>query len=356
MDCPTCGTYLWETTKPCPNCNAPAVAADPMAEPAPPATEIETEPMAAAETEPAPWTVVAPHAPWQPAKPYRPSGRMGAECFPKMALISLAAAVGVGLVYHYISKFLNIFLLMPIGGGFIVGVIIGGVVTKRQCRSPVLAATLGLLAGLIAYGGDYVLNAVEDRSAIIQAVSNELVQDDNVAPAAARQFAEKNLTPWLIFRMDFQARAASGITVSNYGAGGAPVTGWGYYGIVALETMLFTGFATALPMGLARKRYCETCNLWHRSDVVYLASPTVMSPIVSAVQAHDWEAAATIQAKAPMRTKANVSVSVERCPNCNDASISATSTDGKKVRKVFEYSLPIDDVQQLIAVGHLKSA
>jgi len=364
MDCPNCGTYRWDTSVECPNCKAPAITTvDPMAEPTPSiaAGEITSAPTATATiaAEPvestAPAQTLAPPAPWQSAKPYRPSGRMASGSFGRIALSALGAALGIGLLYHYITKFINIFLLMPIVGGVIVGTIISGGVTKGRCRNPMVAAAVGLIAGLIAYGGDIVLNAIEDRSAMVASLSQDLVQDNGMPPAQATQYAEKLLTPWNTVRYDLAIHAAAGVSISHYGTGGVPITGVGYYGIVLLETVLFAGFAAALPMGTAKKRYCETCDNWFRVENAYAVSPTAQSPLSAAVDAHDWQAAARIEQQAPVRTKAHMSVEVQRCPTCNDAVIGATTTDGKNTRKLWERFLPVDDVQRLIAIGKLKS-
>lgn len=346
MDCPNCGTYLWDTTKPCPTCNPPASDAPPTAVDDPAPVQVAAAPQGP--------------APWLPVKPYAPSGLVDGKAYPMLLVAMLAAGVGVGLGYHYLTKFINLFLIMPVLGGLLTGAFVGGAARRGHCRRPLLAVSFAFIAGIIAYGGDMVLGALDDRPMLVQVLAADIIQDNpDVPQTQAEATVDHLLTPWQTLKIDTEMRADAGVSVSHSGTssagGGIPLRGNVYYGLIVVELLLFAGCSAAVAGSMAAARYCETCHLWHRGDIVFKADSTLANSLLNAIQAHDWPRAAEIARGNKSNTKSWLSIRVDRCPNCNDALIVGTSNDGKNTRKVFEQFLPVEDVQQLVALGKLKA-
>src|SRR5205085_8408534 len=118
---------------------------------------------------------------------------------------SFAAALVLGVVYHFVARWFDLFLVFPAGLGLVVGGVAASVVTSGKCRHPVLALTVGLLAGVFAYGTRLFMDSRAARAARIQMNVEEAARD-GVPEAVAREVSERLLTPWYTFKKHLQTQ------------------------------------------------------------------------------------------------------------------------------------------------------
>jgi len=296
---------------------------------------------------------------WKPAKAYTSSGRMGPAAPWFLALMTVVSSLISMVIYHYILNLLNIFLITPIIGGLIVGLLVAIAVKPGHCRRFKFAAACGAIGGVLTYGGDLVLDTIDQRPIIVQRAVSLLSIDQNVPIADATQVIEQYLTPLTTFKVVMQSRADAGVSIvsqSGSNASGIPIRGMLFYVLMVVEIVLVAGSAAGIAGAAAASRYCEDCGCWHRSQVAFKVSELSSKNLLGAIETHEWDRAAAIASNEKVKTaKSWCTVSVERCPRCHDGLIRASQTEGKEVTSLYSRFLPAKDVEQLLALGRLKN-
>lgn len=173
---------------------------------------------------------------------YRHSGKFGITALPAMMIVGAMVAVVLGLIYGIAVLYIPIIflnVLLTVGLGFAVGWVVFSVAKLTHVRSPLLALTVGLIAGIVAEWAAFVgwIAALSEGDFIIL---DPVLLAVEVLPAIAEQGV------W-------------GLSES------APVTGMMLYAVWLIEAAIIILIAGLLPFRkLASLAYCEDCRAWVR--------------------------------------------------------------------------------------------
>lgn len=199
------------------------------------------------------------------AKYYQASGKFNPLAFLYFIGIALIALPLLGLIYAYAIwyiPFIYINFIIAAGFGFAIGWLMTNVVVKYgKIRNNALAIGLSVLAGCIALyfhwavWADLVLNAGESygNSRIGVTVSNiDFLQVFGLASE-----------PGLLFDLIGEINE-----FGTWGIRSATVNGGVLTVIWIIEALIIIGIATVVPMGAAKRPFCELGDVWFEETVL----------------------------------------------------------------------------------------
>jgi len=281
---------------------------------------------------------------------YRPAGGWERGTLPKMFARSMGAAAIFGIIAQFLG--LGIPLLLPLwfrlgdwvayhvagalsacglfvfgvigvvvffgvamalGAGYIVfpvalGSVIGGYVTdlavRNKTRSLLWVSLLGFVSGLVGYGVCLGLRAI-----ILGSVDSSYSVRVFETPLVARWMAE----PLLLGR----GRAPTGPENSIY----SQIM---FYLLLLLDVLLVHGTAILTPYGEIGKRpFCDRCNEWYTQWTKRDTKLEVLPGLLHAVETGTTAAIADIP---PVEGLPKATITLERCPSCQDSKNQLTVT------------------------------
>src|SRR5262249_55247579 len=185
-----------------------------------------------------------------PVPPYEPSFGVNWAVFLPCTLLPLVAA-GVGAYVlqalftsgHYWLLISPTLVAFPVAGLVMVPVALG------HCRSRVVGALLGLLAGLVLYVGQYHVDLIQHHG-----------------PQVALRL---DLWPG---RLAWRKEMERQVRVGGVGGGqprGGLVQNWLNF---AMELSLVLSLTVGAGLSLAGRPYCARCRRWMRREVAFLPS------------------------------------------------------------------------------------
>jgi hypothetical protein len=196
---------------------------------------------------------------------YKPSGKFSPSFIFYFLLLSVVVLPILALIYAYCIwyiPFIYINLFITLGFGFLVGLCVNKLVIKKgKVRNPVLALTIGVLAGIIALYFhwsiwiDLVINAGESygNKRIGVTVSNiEFLQ---------------------VFSLIFQPSVVfeyinSVNEFGTWGIRGATVSGAFLWVIWAIEFVMVVAVSSFLPYLEAKKPFSESTDSWYEETTL----------------------------------------------------------------------------------------
>lgn len=288
-------------------------------------TGIPAEPMV-----PTPLPMVANAYPIEDGAPYKTSGKVSAATAGKMLVATLLASVIVGVLWHFVGRFIDLVIIFPMLAGGVAGGIVTVIAKSGMSRSTKLALLCGLLVGPLTYGTKLVCNAYSVRPELVQGLSQS-VTPSGATPAQKAQIEQKVeglLTPMRTLRLYMVLMEETGVTLksSHSSSGsGTRVSGNGYWVLLGVETLAVSLCALALLWSAASEPFCEGCQKWHGTSVVMQANPGQNPLIADAIRARNWGQFVGIQ-PGSWNNKAVTTVTLSRCEGCNGATLKTAST------------------------------
>ncbi len=335
LRCPDCSALLDDESLPCPRCGRLPETAAVVAEPTP----------------------VAAVAPLQEAAAYRPSGRSDPGAAPRLWLSGLIGALVVGSLYALVTHFFDLFLIFPMLAGLGIGAMLAPTIKRRHVRAPMFAATVGVVAGVLAYGLAFVVGIYVMRPMMVQAMSQDIAQQSGATLAQTQAWVEKRLDPVTTLRLGAQIQVDNGVNIKNNGVGsGISVSGGAYIGLMILEALLMGGTAAGVALSAAKQPYCEGCRQWQQQSRIFLTQPGRAPEVVQAARAQDWGTIARIKSEMPGTDKNYCAVEVNRCPACDDARLHIKTLANKTSKNWLQAQLPVEAVRTLEQAGYLPPA
>lgn len=179
---------------------------------------------------------------------YRSTGRVAWGRFlPWAALVlAVAAGVAVGLNWSYEAGY-YIVILMPALGVVGLVLLIPQAVGRGRCRNAPVGLGLGLLAGLVMYGGYYYVG-------MVRALEMEYAGRADLLPS------------YVQWRMTTDVQEDVGSSRAKDSKGPDPVLNWG---VLVFEAGLVLWMAGVAGYGRARRAYCEKCGQWKQREVTF---------------------------------------------------------------------------------------
>ncbi|MDQ3815362.1 MAG: zinc ribbon domain-containing protein [Armatimonadota bacterium] len=283
--------------------------------------------------------------PLQEAPPYHPSGRC-----PGLSLVLGATVLGsllLGVVYHFITRFIDLIILFPIGAGIAICVVLSAVIHAGKCRNPTLALVCALLAAVLTYGTRQYLDAVRIRSQVLQVFSQASTPQ---GMPQLREMIEKELTPWVIMT---KVRPKEGISLGRRSRSGSgiPIQGMWYWLLVLVEMGLIAGTAAATARASAAAPFCENCTQWKSDTTLFRVHPSQCAALLEKVRAQDWEGAGDLPVGGQIDDNNHCDVIIQRCGQCLDTTLTINSKEGGKTQTLFSAKVAPESVARLVQLG-----
>ena len=215
---------------------------------------------------------------------YRAAGKIDARAILSATVLGVMTAVGVAfLVWAWeLSPIPTLVLLTPLVQGFVIGLVLAGLIGRLKLRHPKLMATVGFACGLASVGLIHYAHYLHFLDQVDGQIKAEVEADDELAPAKKQEIlanlakgsnALANLvllekTGHRGFVGSMLLRAEQGVRLKN-----ANLTGWGMWILWGFEALMVSVVASSMAHGRATTPFCEDCSAW--------CSKT-MSPVVLA--------------------------------------------------------------------------
>ena len=232
---------------------------------------------------------------------YRASNRVPFAGFILLVLVGVAVAIGAGLLLWAAENLLNIYLIVvfPLAAAAIVGGVLGLVVRAGKVRSPLFAALVGLLAGLLMYGtyqfaGYYITFRNDAREAYIEntgrtptdeALNRELdgLLEDEVGAGGFIGYLQ------LVAREGFSITRSFSSSSSSSGVDLEGTGVWVYWGIELLVIVIITAALARKP---ATEPFDEDDNVWYGAqELIGVTSSKARKPLIDALESGDFRGA-----------------------------------------------------------------
>lgn len=231
---------------------------------------------------------------------YRASNRVPFGGFLLMLIAGAIVGIGVGLLLWAVETYIHIYLIIvfPIIAGVMIGGVLTWAVRSGKVRSPFIAAIIGLLAGLVAYGtyhfaGYYITFRGEMRAAYIEnsgRTPTDAQLDRELDEILDDEYGATGFLGYLYYQTD----AGFTITRTGYSSSSTPLElqgniVWAYW---AVELLVIIGFAAILPAKAAGEPFDEDDNVWYgKPTLIGITTGKARKQVTQALENGDFQGA-----------------------------------------------------------------
>ena len=226
-------------------------------------------------------------APVDETAPYRPSGRWNLAGLVLLAFAGAVAAVLVGLLYFFISQYINFIIIFALVAGGLVGGLMTIAVKRAYLRNPKLVGCVAFASGLLMMGTMHMARAYSTRPLMIDEFVSTEIADLNAAKKMApaqqtkveqdlRSDISAYLTPWRTFVIYEQIAGESGSSLGRGGSSssaGIPIQGKVYWALRIAEILLAALACAAIASSAASEPFCEACDKWQEKEQLLRVHP-----------------------------------------------------------------------------------
>ncbi|PQV62880.1 hypothetical protein B1R32_11920 [Abditibacterium utsteinense] len=254
---------------------------------------------------------------------------------------ALFAAVFVGVIYHFVGRFLDLLILFPLAAGAIVGAVLASLAKKNKVRSKFALALMGIFCGLLTYGTREFCDSLYHRSQMIPAYAAQIAGNNAAQQAKVEDKLRARFTPIRYFPMYLEMAAEEGISISSshdYSgrSANAPITGLGFWGFFILDGLLITGAATAIAWSQAAAPFCEPCDAWYGSEMtVSRLHPDQGDEARRLIESRDFAALGNLRGEGTQE-KMHCDLLLSKCNGCGVAKLKVRSTRNKSVKTLWQ--------------------
>jgi hypothetical protein len=270
---------------------------------------------------------------------YKPSGLFGANAPVMMLVATLLGAPLIGLLYSFISQYMNLLLFSQLIVGAMLGGLLALAIKTGKCRNARMAIACGVVGGLLLFSTYLFTNSLRARKEYIE-FGSHLIAASNVTDRSgkplrmsaeqARATLNRRVTPLRFFPTYLRMNAESGVTLrgsrSSSSTGGITVQGPWYWVLLAAELGLVMLTASAIAQSSSTARFCERCDEWWKTSTVHKTHPDLGEQLVARAQAGDWQGLRAVVSDKKTNEKNFCHVALSRCPKCSDGTIAINST------------------------------
>ena len=270
-------------------------------------------------------------------------------------LPALGAAILVGIVYHFVARFLDLVILFPLAAGAIVGAVIASLATKNKVRSKPALALIGILCGLLTYGAREFADSLYHRSQLIPAYAQQVAGNNGALQGQIENRLRSRLTPLRYFPMYLRMAAKEGISISSthdYSntSRDTPITGTGFWAFFILDGLLITGAATAIAWNQAAQPFCEGCDTWYGPQfTVSRLHPNQGEAATQLVQNRDFTGLGNLRGEGAGE-KMHCDILLSKCAACGVGDLKVRSTRGKSAKTLWQGNAAPKEVETLETV------
>jgi hypothetical protein len=257
-----------------------------------------------------------------------PSGRIAPGGLTRLLGVSVAAGVGIGLLWHLIGRFIDLVWIFPFAFGGLLGLCLSTAVRKARSRSPLAAVVCGVLACAAVALSRLTANAYQAPAALLTLSRMSESEIHAAADAGGRIKIDTNMDPVTRLRAYLDLMAKTGITTKSVRSGRTRTTytGTGYW-LFLLGTYGIVGVVGAIMAASASKEpYCEACDCWKLKTRLFRFDPSQIGHVLPLVRAQDWAGLRRLPAEpAGNNEKKFLDVMLHHCDGCQDAVVHVAS-------------------------------
>jgi hypothetical protein len=291
------------------------------------------------------------------------SGRVPTEGVYRLVGVSLILSLAFGWLYHFVAQWFDLVILSPMVLGFVIGAILAANVKPARCRNPRLMAILGALSALLAITIRYGFDSADFYRQLPQALVGQMRVEDTGDPITLEQAQQavqnrlKKIGPLRAFGQFMSIAADAGVTLKDSHSyskeNGTPISGGGFWALLAAETLLAMIVAGAAAAGGVNMPYCERCSQWFEPQPILIAPSTASEQMVAAARSHDWQGLMALKGQPVNDGKVVgwVTVILKRCGTCDDGVLEGTLNTKKKdqtsTKALFAEALTASDVNAI---------
>lgn len=295
----------------------------------------------------------------------KPSGKFSLPGMGVTLLGSVSAAILTGLVFYGLSLILSFSL--PLVFPAIMGGLAGYAAlrlgsTIGRCRNPMLAVSVAVLAGTVAWGTAHVVDYFQFRREAYQEIVREapLASPNQINGAIDNWLKEQTGLGGFLGFMLIKATSNT-LEITHVTAGGAalpPLTlnGFGLMFYWLFELMVAAGVAGAINWNYAKAPYCEKCNVQRKYKTPIAGTDANLEETISHLQQRTIVAALASLEKNPEGNVARLEV--EFCPVCFDSDLCklvVVKDTGPRTwleKTVWADKLESDHIRKIIESAH----
>lgn len=279
---------------------------------------------------------------------YKPGGKMGTSA-PLLLAAALVAGPLVGVIYHFVARWMNFLLISQVLAGFLVGGAIALAVKNGKCRNPRAAILAAVLGSLLCFTTFLALNSQRAKPYLM------LIELGSQTTYNAQTFTniEKSMTPLRTLELYLQENATSGVRLrdshsySSTSSSGTTIKGAWYWGLLALEIGLVVLTASALAQSTASARFCERCEVWWNTLLLHRSHVDDAAGMVARAQERDWSNLRQVSSPKKPTDKIYCKAEMKRCPQCSEATITIQAANGGTPKTVYESALQPQEAKLL---------
>jgi hypothetical protein len=280
-----------------------------------------------------------------------------------MLLATLIGAPLVGLLYSYVSQYMNLLFFSQLIAGALLGGLLALAVKMGKCRNPRMAIACGVVGGLLLFSTYLFSNSLRARQQYIEIgslfISTAKITDRagkpmQMSPEQAREALSQRYTPLSFFPTYLRMNAASGVTLkgsrsSSSSAGGMTIKGTWYWLLLAAELGLVMLAAAAIAQSTSAARFCERCDEWWKTSTVHKTHPDLGEELVARATAGDWQGMRAVVSDKKTNEKNYCHIVLSRCPKCSDGTVAINAAVNGTAKTLLQSDVPAQDAAALAA-------
>ncbi len=266
-------------------------------------------------------------------------------------LLVLPAAILVGIVYHFIGRFLDLLILFPIVAGACVGGVLALLAKKHKVRSKPAIAILAIVGGLLCFSSRWIGDALQEREEFINSTSSKISAGNAALEARAQTVLRSTYTPLKFFPLYMQAAAKQGVSISSTHSSSStknsPITGTAFWILTFADALFMCGAAVAVAWKQASEPFCVGCDSWHDVELTVSRLHSNQAGEVARLAASgEWAGLGTLRGE-DATEKAHCDVLLSKCPGCSTGQVSVKNNLNNKAKTLWSGKVSPPDVKQL---------
>ncbi|RYG64826.1 hypothetical protein EON80_18490 [bacterium] len=265
-------------------------------------------------------------------------------------LPALPVAVLIGIVYHFVARYLDLLVIFPVLVGVVTGGFLSALALKNKVRSVAAVAFVGVLCGLACYTSREFSDSLYARESMIGAAVKALGGNKLSQEMAIDKTFRTMYTPVGFFPLYLQSSARRGVSISSsHGGGKTPIRGWGFWALFVFEGLLITGTSAAVAASQAKQPYCEPCDDWYSAEkTVTRVHPDLGDAAVKLVESRDFAGLGALRGEGATDTM-HCDVKVAQCDKCGTGNLTIVSTQDKSSKTLLESKSTSKEIETLEA-------
>jgi len=296
------------------------------------------------------------------SSPLSTSGSFGRAPRPALTaagLLSLflvvPAALAIGVVYHFIGQYLDLFILFPIVVGACVGGVLAALAKKHKIRAKSALAAFGILGGLLCFGARWAGDIVQAREEFIPMRAQKLSGGNAALAARIEPQLRRVYSPLRFAKAYMRLAAKEGTTISSAGSSSSSssnsaITGTGFWLLTALDALLMCSAAAAFGAKQAGAPFCNGCDSWYGAErTVSRLHPSQGDEAARLASSGQWAGLGALRSGGTTN-KSYCDILLSKCPGCANGNLSVKRLVGSNVKTLWKGAVAPADTQKLEAV------